>query len=113
MRGGPAAPYGRLVAAPAHTYAVECYSPAIDRQSVALSGDRAMAAAAELRERGRSVEYVGAMLFPQDEVVFHLFRASGPDLVREASLGARMEFERVVESIPIGMEGFAAVEGVR
>jgi hypothetical protein len=90
-----------------HTYAVECFSPAIDRQAVLLSGDRVTTAAAELRERGRWVEYMGALLFPQDEVVFHLFRATGPDTVREASVGAGMEFERVVESIPLGIEELA------
>jgi hypothetical protein len=90
--------------APAHTYAVECYSPAIDRDSVLLSGDRVTTAAAKLRERGQWVEYVGALLFPQDEVVFHLFRAAGPDPVREATLGAGVDFERVVESIPVGIE---------
>jgi hypothetical protein len=89
---------------PAQTYAVECFSPAIDRDSVLLSGDRVTTAAAELRERGRRVEYVGALLFPQDEVVFHLFRADGPDPVREASVEAGMDFERVVESVPVGIE---------
>jgi hypothetical protein len=91
------------VAAP-HTYAVECYSPAIDRESVLLSRDRVTTAAAELRERGHCVEYMGALLFPQDEMVFHLFRADGPEPVRAASLGAGMEFERVVESILVGIE---------
>jgi hypothetical protein len=85
----------------AHTYAVECFSPAVDRAAVQLSGDRASAAAAALREQGRAVEYVGALLFPEDEVVFHMFEASGPDPVREASLGAGVQFERVVESIPM------------
>jgi hypothetical protein len=92
---------------PDHTYAVECYSPAIDREGVLRWREQAMAAAAELRGRGRSVEYVGALLFPADEVVFHLFRADGPGPVREASAGAGVEFERVVESIPVGIEALA------
>jgi 3'-phosphoadenosine 5'-phosphosulfate sulfotransferase len=106
MQAAPGRAYGRPVAA-AHTYVVECYSPGVDREAVALTGDRATSAAAELSRQGRPVEYVGALLFPQDEIVFHLFRASGPDAVREASRGARVEFERVVESVPVGIESFA------
>ena len=90
------------------TYAVECYSPAIDRQAVERSGERAMAAAAGLRSKGRWVEYAGAILFPQDEVVFHLFAAESPDAVRDASLGAGVEFERVLESVPVGIEALVA-----
>jgi hypothetical protein len=86
------------------TYVVECYSPAIDRQAVESAGDRATAAAASLRSEGSPVEYAGALLVPGDEVVFHLFTARSADPVREASLRAGVEFERVVESIPIGID---------
>jgi hypothetical protein len=85
------------------TYAVECFSPAIDRLTVERSGDRAIAAAAEVRNGGRWIEYAGAILFPEDEVVFHLFSASSAAAVRDASRVAGVEFERVLESIPIGM----------
>jgi hypothetical protein len=84
------------------TYVVECYSPAIDRGAVESTGQRAIAAAAELREEGRGVEYRGALLVPGDEVVFHLFTAGSLSAVREASLRAGVDFERVLESIPIG-----------
>ena len=87
---------------------VECYSPAIDRQAVESSGHRAMAAAAELRSRGRPVDYVGALLVPGDEVVFHIFAATSSAAVRNASLRAGLEFERVLESIPIGIAALAA-----
>jgi hypothetical protein len=86
------------------TYVVECYLPGIDRRAVESSGRRATVAAAELRHRGCRVEYVGALLVPGDEVVFHLFAAGAVGPVREASLRAGVEFERVLESIPIGID---------
>jgi hypothetical protein len=86
------------------TYAVECYSPAIDRPAVEGSAALANRATAELRKRGDAVEYMGALLVPGDEVVFYLFRSPSPDVVREASDRAGIEFERVLESIAIGLE---------
>ena len=83
---------------------VECYSPAIELRDVERSGHRATAAAAELRKNGRPVDYMGALLVPGDEVVFHLFAAKSLRTVREASMRAGVEFERVLESIPVGMD---------
>jgi len=91
------------VEARSRTYVVECYSPAIDRRAVESTRHRAIAAAAELRDEGRGVEYRGALFVPGDEVVFHLFTAGSLSAVREASLRAGVDFERVLESIPIGI----------
>jgi hypothetical protein len=85
-------------------YVVECYTPGIDRSAVESAGKRAAAAAAELRRAGVRIEYAGAYLVPGDEVVFHLFCSESPDVVRDASVRARVEFERVLESIPVGIE---------
>jgi hypothetical protein len=84
------------------TYLVECYQPGIERAEVELATDRALAASAELRDEGRKVEYVGAILVPGDEVVFHIFAAESAATVREASMRASVTYERVVESFPIG-----------
>jgi hypothetical protein len=92
----------------ARTYVVECYSPAIRREAVEACGQRASAAAAELRSRGCGIDYVGALLVPGDEVVFHLFAAPSQAPVTEASVRAGIEFERVLESIPIGLDGLGA-----
>jgi hypothetical protein len=86
-----------------HTYLAECYLPGIDREAVASCGQRARAAASELNGEGRQVEYQGALLVPGDEVVFHLFAASSSADVREASRRAGVEFERVLESLPVGI----------
>src|SRR5438067_11555326 len=84
------------------TYLVECYSPGIERAEVEFAGDRARTASAELREEGRKVEYVGAILVPGDEVVFHVFASECESTVREASIRASVDYERVVESIAVG-----------
>jgi hypothetical protein len=85
------------------TYLAECYSPGIDRDLVTSCGQRASAAASELTDEGLQVEYLGALLVPGDEVVFHLFAASSPADVREASTRAGVEFERVLDLLPVGI----------
>lgn len=84
------------------TYLVECYAPALERVDVEAAGERATAAAAELQEEGCPVEYVGAILVPADEVVFHVFASECSAVVREASMRAAVEFERVAESVIVG-----------
>jgi hypothetical protein len=84
------------------TYLVECYSPGIVREEVELAARRALDAAAAMRGEGRSVEYVGALLVPADEVVFHVFASTSAGAVREASSRAAVRFERVVESVAVG-----------
>ena len=84
------------------TYLLECYKPGLERAEVESATDRALAASAELREEGRKVEYVGAILVPEDEVVFHVFAAESAAAVREVGVRASVEHERVVESVAIG-----------
>jgi len=84
------------------TYLVECYAPGIDQATVEADAARARDAAMNLRAGGGSIEYLGAWLVAADEVVFHSFRADGPDLVRDASTSAALAFERIVESVGIG-----------
>jgi hypothetical protein len=84
------------------TYLLECYKPGLESADVESATDRALAASAELREEGRKVEYVGAILVPEDEVVFHVFAAESAAAVREASARASVEYERVVESVAVG-----------
>jgi hypothetical protein len=86
---------------PTRTYLVECYSPGIDRGGVESAAGRARASATALRNEGRGVEYTGAILVSEDEVVLHVFAADGPAAVREASVRAQVPFERIVEAVTI------------
>jgi hypothetical protein len=90
------------VAGPSRTYLVECYAPGIARTHVESAGDGALTASAALREEGRNVEYVGAILVPGDEVVFHVFAAECAASVRAATARACVAYERVVESVAVG-----------
>lgn len=83
-------------------YLAECYSPGIARDDVQATGERAIEASARLRDEGCSIEYIGAILVPADEVVFHVFASACVGAVREASVRAAVPFERVVESVAIG-----------
>jgi hypothetical protein len=84
------------------TYLLECYKPGLERTDVESATNRALAASAELRVEGRKVEYVGAILVPEDEVVFHVFAAESAAAVCEASVRASLKYERVVESVAVG-----------
>jgi hypothetical protein len=90
-------------ALPSHAFLVECYAPGIERAAVEEAAERARTASAELRGEGREVAYVGAILVPGDEVVFHVFSSDSADAVREASVRASVEYARVVESIALGV----------
>ena len=83
------------------TYVVECYVPDVDDLAVQRSAD---ATAGQVRRLGRSVrdvEYLGALLMSVDEVVLHAFRAGDPELVRQVSLAAGLQFERILESVEV------------
>jgi hypothetical protein len=93
------------VTARTRTYLVECYSPGIRKADVESSARRAAAAAAKLSDAGLFVDYGGAILVPEDEIVFHLFSSGSEEVVREASTRAAVRFERVVESVAVNPGG--------
>lgn len=84
------------------TYLVECYEPGLAHAQVESASERALAASAELRDEGRTVEYVGAIFVPGDEVVFHVFAAESAATVSAATARAAVAYERVVESVSVG-----------
>ncbi|MEA2674356.1 MAG: hypothetical protein QOI92_1548 [Chloroflexota bacterium] len=94
-----------MTGAAERTYLVECYAPGIDAATVELEAARARDAVAKLTEAGGAVQYAGAMFMAGDEVVFHAFRAGGPEIVRRASELASLPFERIVESVAVGGDG--------
>ena len=50
---------------------------------------------------------MGALLVLRDEVVLHLFAAASVRSVREVSLAASVDAARVLETLPIGLDGTA------
>ena len=96
------------------TFLVECYLPAgVSRADVEAVGQRATAAARQLRDEGHYVEYVRALFVPGDDVVFHVFVAEAIDEVRLAAERAAISFERIVESVAVEAEPTSIDPGLR
>lgn len=86
------------------TWIVECFAPGIREGHLLAVGREAEAASAGLRADGRDVEYQGATLVPEDEVVFLHYRAVSVDDVRAASANLPIACTRVVESVAVSPE---------
>jgi hypothetical protein len=82
------------------TYLVEWYAPDVARAEVEAAAARISASVADPESEGQAIAYIGALLVPHDEMVFHLFTASSEAAVRDASLRAAVVFDRVVEAVP-------------
>jgi hypothetical protein len=85
------------------TYIVEAFEGSTDVRAVAQARDRLRAACADLGATGRTVEYLGLLFVPQDELILHLFISTGPEGVRDVSRRAAIRVERIVESLAVGM----------
>jgi hypothetical protein len=84
-------------------YLVESFAGSAGESAVAEARDRLRAACADLRATGTAVDYLGALLVPQDELILHLFASPEADGVRDASRRAAIRVERVVESVAMGL----------
>ncbi len=83
------------------TWLVECYGPGIGEATVAAASDRARAAVEIERAAGAEIEYLGALVMPTDEAVFHAFAADDLERVADASARAGLRYERIVESVSV------------
>lgn len=83
------------------TFLAECYAPAIDEAAVEVAGARIRAALAAADPGRQPVSYTGALLVPEDEVVFHVFVADDAEVVDEACRTAGVDVARVVESVTV------------
>lgn len=91
------------------TFLVECFAASTDEGAVPRARDRLRSACADLRAEGTVIEYLGALLVPQDELVLHAFVSAGADEVRRASRRAALRVERIVESVAVGASPDGAV----
>jgi hypothetical protein len=83
------------------TWLVECYGPGIGEASVTAASDRARTAVEVERAGGTPIEYLGALVMPTDEAVFHAFAADDATRVAAASARAGLRYERIVESVSV------------
>lgn len=90
------------------TFLVECFAPRPADDVVAVT-KRLHEAAASTLTVGQPVDYLGAVVVADDEVVFHLFTAGAIGAVREILDRLPLAFERIVESVVIPVR--AAPEG--
>jgi hypothetical protein len=85
---------------PRRTFLVECFAPR-PADDVRAITDRIHAATAAATIHGPPVDYLGAVVVADDEVVFHLFTAGAIGAVRELLDRLPLAFERIVESVVI------------
>jgi hypothetical protein len=83
------------------TFLVECFTGSALVGAVARSGDLLSTACAELRSIGIAIDYLGALLVPEDELVLYLILSGEDADVRDATQRAALPVERIVESVVI------------
>ena len=83
------------------TWLVECYGPGIGEATFAAASDRARAAVEVERAAGAEIEYLGALVMPADEAVFHAFASDEASRVATTSARAGLRYERIVESVAV------------
>jgi len=80
------------------TFLVERYLPSLERDEVTAAAERMSVVDRDLAPDSGSVTYIGTMLVPEDEVVFHVIGADSAELVDRVCRLAGVAFERIVES---------------
>lgn len=84
------------------TFFAECLASPADEAVVLRGRGRLRLACSELRAAGTAIEYLGALLVPEDELILHVFASAELDGVRRVSERAELHVERIVEAIAIG-----------
>jgi len=82
-------------------YLVELYLPRRDEATLADAAMRAGAVSDQLASEGKQVRYLRTIFVPEDELCFHLYEAQAADVVGEASLRARIAYERIVRAVSV------------
>jgi putative methionine-R-sulfoxide reductase with GAF domain len=78
-------------------YVAECFWPGVGKRDLNALDERAATAAGLLASKGRTVRYLGSLLFQEDEVVLCMF-AGEEAAIREVAAAARIPFARIVAS---------------
>ena len=77
-------------------YAAKCFWPRVTTQEIERAAARAAAASAR---RPGAVTYLGAICFPDDELLLCLFAGGSPAAVRRAAEHAAIPCDRVMASV--------------
>ena len=80
------------------TYLVECFLPRTRANELADVAARLSSRQSRGGEAARPARYLRSTYVPEDEICFHLFEADSVEAVREASQGASLVFDRIVET---------------
>jgi hypothetical protein len=78
-------------------YVAECFLPGARQGDLSALDERTARWAARLARSGRTIRYLGSLLFHEDEVVLCLF-AGEVAAIREAAQAAEIPFSRIVSS---------------
>jgi hypothetical protein len=78
-------------------FLAELYLSHPDSTELCAAAGRARTAADQLNSEGVRIRYLRALFLGEDETCFHLYDASTPEAVFEASRRAAIPVERVVE----------------
>jgi hypothetical protein len=82
-------------------YLVELYLPRRDEAALADAAMRARVASEQVTSEGNHVRYLRTIFVPADEICFHLYEAQAAEVVGEASLRARIPYERIVRAVSV------------
>ena len=88
---------------PTPTYVVECYWPEITEELARLTFGR-IASAARRDPTPEVAQPLGCILVPSDGMMLFLFRAPNMRAVNHQSWLSEVPFDRIVESIQIGLD---------
>ena len=80
-------------------YVAKCYWPGVTEAELDRVADSAVREADMVSRTGSPVAYLGAILFPDDELVLCLFDSPSRAAVKETNERAGIPCERIMESI--------------
>lgn len=92
------------------TFLVERYWPGIDETQLRAVLPNLERAARDMRAEGTSVEHVGSILMPADQVVFTLIAAPSESVVREVNERAELRIDRIAIAIQVAPDPIEVVK---
>jgi hypothetical protein len=80
-------------------YAAKCFWPGVTEREVERAAANAAREATAVSRAGDPVRYLGAIVFPRDELVLYVFEGASRRMVMCASERAGIPCERLMESL--------------